>query len=54
MSAAMVCLYPPGAPVIVPGEEITEEAVAVIKEAKDKGLHVTGLGSKQNTISVVN
>jgi arginine/lysine/ornithine decarboxylase len=54
VSAAMVCLYPPGAPVIVPGEEITEEAIAVIKEAKDKGLHVTGLGSKQNTISVVN
>lgn len=51
-SASMVCLYPPGAPVIVPGEEITSEAIAVIKEAKQKGIHVTGISGDR--ISVVN
>lgn len=53
-SAAMVCLYPPGAPIIVPGEEITEESIAIIKEAKEKMLHVTGMDVERETISVVN
>ena len=54
ISAAMVCLYPPGAPIIVPGEEITQEAITVIHEAKEKGLHVTGMDMESETISVVN
>ena len=54
VSAAMVCLYPPGAPVIVPGEEISEEAIKVIHEAKTKGLHVTGMDMEREAISVVN
>lgn len=52
VSSTMVCLYPPGAPIIVPGEEITEEAIEIIKEAMAKGLHVTGIDNK--TIFVVN
>ena len=54
ISASMVCLYPPGAPIIVPGEEITEEAITIIEEAKIKGLHVTGLDMESETIYVVN
>ncbi|SFN72690.1 Arginine/lysine/ornithine decarboxylase [Pseudobutyrivibrio sp. UC1225] len=54
ISAAMVCLYPPGAPVIVPGEEISEEAIKVIVEAKVKGLHVTGMDIEREAIAVVN
>ena len=52
VSSAMVCLYPPGSPIIVPGEEITEECLCIIKEAKVKGIHVTGLS--KDSISVVN
>ncbi len=51
-SAAMVCLYPPGAPVIVPGEMITIGALKIIEEAKNEGIHVTGINN--GTISVVN
>ncbi|SHJ53436.1 aminotransferase class I/II-fold pyridoxal phosphate-dependent enzyme [Pseudobutyrivibrio xylanivorans] len=54
VSSAMVCLYPPGAPIIVPGEEISQEAIMVIHEAKAKGLHVTGMDMERETISVVN
>ncbi len=52
ISASMVCLYPPGAPLIVPGEEISEEALKLIKVAKEKGIHVTGLSG--DSICVVN
>ncbi len=52
VSAAMVCLYPPGAPVLVPGELITTEALELIKKAKNVGIHVTGLTG--NGVSVVN
>ncbi|SDB44531.1 Arginine/lysine/ornithine decarboxylase [Pseudobutyrivibrio sp. YE44] len=52
VSAAMVCIYPPGAPLIVPGEEISTETVDIISFAKAKGLHVTGLN--KGLISVVN
>ena len=45
ISTSMVCLYPPGAPVIVPGEEITEEAVSIIISSMNEGIHVTGLNN---------
>ncbi|MCR4695552.1 MAG: aminotransferase class I/II-fold pyridoxal phosphate-dependent enzyme [Pseudobutyrivibrio sp.] len=43
VSAAMVCLYPPGSPLLVPGEVIKEESLEIIREARDKNIHVTGL-----------
>ncbi|QFJ54164.1 aminotransferase class I/II-fold pyridoxal phosphate-dependent enzyme [Pseudobutyrivibrio xylanivorans] len=52
VSAEMICIYPPGAPIVVPGEEITEQVIEIIHEAKIKGLHVTGLSN--DSISVVN
>ena len=51
-SCDMVCLYPPATPVIVPGEEITEEAISVIHQASVAGIHVTGI--KDGHLSVVN
>jgi arginine/lysine/ornithine decarboxylase len=51
-SCDMICLYPPATPVIVPGEEVTEEAIKVIDQAMDLGIHVTGL--KDGHLSVVN
>ena len=48
----MVCLYPPGAPIIVPGERITEEALELIDAARETKIHVTGID--KDAISVVN
>ena len=51
IATVMVCLYPPGVPLIVPGEEIKEQNIKLIKEAIEKNIQVTGLIS--GTISVV-
>ena len=34
--------YPPGIPILAPGEEITEEILAYIRYAKEKGCFMTG------------
>lgn len=48
-----VYLYPPGIPVIVPGEEITEELLQDIVICEKSGLTVEGLAGK-NRIFIVN
>ena len=61
VSAALVCLYPPGSPLLVPGEIIEDEFLEVIEKAKLTGLKVTGLhgeiserhGDVQDEIEVV-
>ncbi|MCR5416816.1 MAG: aminotransferase class I/II-fold pyridoxal phosphate-dependent enzyme [Pseudobutyrivibrio sp.] len=52
ISSTMVCLYPPGAPVIVPGEEISNQSIEIINNALKTGIHVTGLN--KGRICVVN
>jgi len=52
ISAGMICIYPPGSPIIVPGERITEETIELINTAREKGLHVTGV--QDNMVCVVN
>ena len=47
-----VCLYPPGSPILVPGERITKEALEMIQRAKAIGIHVTGINN--GCISIVN
>ena len=42
VSAEMVTPYPPGIPVLGPGEEISSEIVAYLREAGDAGLKVHG------------
>ncbi len=42
-----VYLYPPGIPVLVPGEEITKEALSYLKECKNEGLSIKGPESKE-------
>ncbi|MFV0465486.1 MAG: aminotransferase class I/II-fold pyridoxal phosphate-dependent enzyme [Lachnospiraceae bacterium] len=37
-----VMCYPPGIPILAPGERITEEILAYIRYAKDKGCSMTG------------
>lgn len=47
-----VYLYPPGIPVIVPGERITPQLIELLKYYREAGLKVTGI-SEQGTIEVI-
>ena len=42
VSAEIVTPYPPGIPVLGPGEEISDETVAYLEEAARRRLHVHG------------
>lgn len=46
-----VNLYPPGIPMIVPGEKITDDRIAEIKEDLARGLNVQGV--RMNQVSVL-
>lgn len=43
ISASSICVYPPGIPVVFPGELIKQDLVEYIKVAYDMGLEVIGL-----------
>ncbi|MCF0129417.1 MAG: aminotransferase class V-fold PLP-dependent enzyme [Pseudobutyrivibrio sp.] len=43
ISASEICVYPPGSPVLMPGETATEAALEYINESIKAGLHVTGI-----------
>lgn len=45
MAADYVYLYPPGIPLIVPGEIITEEFIRYIRECRERKLNVEGQGN---------
>lgn len=54
ISAEYVSLYPPGIPLIVPGEIISQEMIEKIKEYKELGLNIIGLDDEKiNKIKVV-
>ncbi|MBP7386424.1 MAG: amino acid decarboxylase, partial [Lachnospiraceae bacterium] len=42
-AGAFVYLYPPGIPMLVPGEEISKEAVAVIKTCRENAFRIHGV-----------
>lgn len=50
VAAEFVNLYPPGTPLLVPGEKITKEIITLINRYKKQGLNVIGL--KDNDIIV--
>ena len=45
ISGEMICIYPPGAPIIVPGEEITKAQIDIIEKALQQRIHVTGIAN---------
>lgn len=51
ISASYICVYPPGIPVIVPGETMDEDVYSRIKSGLENGLHITGL--KNGMVSVL-
>lgn len=53
LAGEYIYLYPPGIPLIVPGEEITEQFLRDIQECEKAGLTVEGLSGK-NRICIVN
>lgn len=42
ISAALISLFPPGVPLIVPGERMEEEMIRYLMQAKQEGLTVSG------------
>jgi len=42
ISAELICPYPPGIPVLMPGERITAEAIAYLQTIKQQGAIITG------------
>ncbi len=45
-SGALICAYPPGIPVLMPGEMITEEAIAYLQTLKHLGAQLLGLSDR--------
>ena len=43
ISSSIVCLYPPGTPILAPGEEITAEHVKYIEKCLKAGFNVKGI-----------
>ncbi len=54
IAAEEICLYPPGIPLVVPGEIITEEHVKQIQRASTAGLNITGLSQNPPGVMIVN
>lgn len=50
--AAYICLYPPGIPLVVPGEPITADFLSEVESYRQAGLEIMGL-SANNRIKVV-
>lgn len=44
----MISIYPPAVPILVPGEVITMERTAFLRQAMDLGLQINGLKSGEN------
>mgnify|MGYP001036906195 FL=1 len=54
ISASFISLFPPGSPVLVPGEKINETIILFIKEALSSGLAVNGLiGEEKMQVEVI-
>ena len=54
ISGEFVFLYPPGIPLVVPGEVITEELLEQIKVYLEANMNISGLKDNSNkTIEVV-
>ncbi|MDF2485430.1 MAG: Orn/Lys/Arg decarboxylase major region [Herbinix sp.] len=54
ISAAFLSLFPPGAPILIPGEVISEELIEYVLTVKRLGVTVTGLtGETMDRIEVV-
>ena len=54
VSCTFVSLFPPGSPILVPGELITKQIICYIIQAKEYGLSITGItGKNKDMIEVI-
>ncbi|MGK7943525.1 MAG: lysine decarboxylase, partial [Microcystaceae cyanobacterium] len=54
ISAEVICPYPPGIPVLMAGERISQEAIAYLQTLKQQGAMITGCSdSTLETIKVI-
>ncbi|MEO0867990.1 MAG: aminotransferase class I/II-fold pyridoxal phosphate-dependent enzyme [Cyanobacteria bacterium J06642_11] len=54
VSAETVCVYPPGIPTLVPGEQITAATIHSLQLARSSGAHLSGLAdSTLQTLQIV-
>ena len=54
ISAAFISLFPPGSPILAPGERIEEGLISYLENAKQEGLTITGfLGDNKDEIEVI-
>lgn len=53
ISAELVCPYPPGIPVLMPGETITEEALAYLKQVLQLGSQVSMTGCSDPSLEAL-
>ena len=54
ISGEYIIPYPPGTPIICPGEIITEEVIEYVEILKDMGLDIIGMSDKKlDTINVI-
>ena len=54
ISAEFVYVYPPGAPVLVPGEEISEEVIKYVRICQSLGMNLQGMQDREHrSIQVV-
>jgi arginine decarboxylase len=51
ISSETICPYPPGIPVLIPGEEVSREMIEYLIELQNNGASITGI--KDSNISVV-
>ncbi|MDD3362339.1 MAG: aminotransferase class I/II-fold pyridoxal phosphate-dependent enzyme [Hespellia sp.] len=47
ISTEFAYLYPPGTPILVPGERVTKEVAAVLEGYEEKGFEIEGLENKE-------
>lgn len=48
ISAVTVSLYPPGIPLLLPGERIESGFLEGIAKCRESGLHISGLSVRSN------
>lgn len=53
IAAEYVYVYPPGIPLLVPGERIDKKMISMIKQYADEGLSVVGLSDNYECIPVI-
>ena len=53
VAARMVVPYPPGVPVLVPGQLVTHEVVDYVRALARKGVEIHGYDRETNTIRVL-